>query len=304
MPAMHRRITVRKMLIFVAAFLAFGLCANAELFVIKMKLTARVVDPSSGNLSNVIITATNVVEAAGDDPATATLVLDSEAPGAMEIVDNETGDIIDEFVADTTTDRNCAIAAFANKQYCQTFLDFFDGTGGSGSAVGPIDQRIDSASGLVTRYNWNAKIQGNLDTATFGLPGTSAPFYGTFSTAVRFVPTTAPPCSAPTATTAPATAVGTTTATLNATVNPNGRATQVGFQYGLTATYGNSTSSQSVGSGTTDVSVNTNLSGLLPGQTYHYRVTASSTCGNVLGSDRTFTTTTLTNGAASVSLGK
>jgi hypothetical protein len=295
---------VRRMLMFAAVFSALGLCANAELFVIKMKLTVRVVDPSSGNLSNVTITATNIVEAAGEDPATATLVLDSEAPGAMSIYDNETGDFLADFVADTTSDRSTAVSAFGTKQYCHAFLDFFDGTGGAGSAVGPIDRRIDSASGLVTRYNWNAKIQGNLDTETFGLPGTSAPFYGTFSSLKRFVATTAPPCSAPTAITTAASDIGITTATLHATVNPNGRATQAGFQYGLTPTYGNSTSSQSVGSGTSDTGATANLTELLPGQTYHYRVTASSTCGSVLGSDMTFTTSTLTNSLATSSLAK
>jgi hypothetical protein len=298
---------VRRMLVFVAAFLTLGLYARAELFVVKMDLRVKVVNASTGNLSNVTVTVTNIIEACGEDPETSTLVLDSEAPGAMSIVDNETGDDLVDFVEDTTTDRNCAINGIGTKFYCQAFFELFNGDGGSAgnaSAVGPIDRRIDSASGSVIRYNWTAKIQGNLDNETFGLPGVSAPFYGTFSSPKRFVPTTAPPCSAPTAATTAASNVGTTSATLNANVNPNGRSTQAAFQYGLTATYGNSMSASSPGSGTSDTSVTANLSDLLPGQTYHYRVTASSTCGSVLGSDMTFTTSTLTNSLATSSLAK
>ena len=116
MPPMYRRITVRRMLIVLAAVSLFGLCANAELFVVKMTLRVKVVNASTGNLSNVTITAANVIEACGEDPDTSTLVLNSDAPGTdtdplavMTIVDNETGDMLVDFATETDTGSTCAI---------------------------------------------------------------------------------------------------------------------------------------------------------------------------------------------------
>ena len=291
------------MLIAVAAFSLSAICANAELFVVKMTLRVKVVNASTGNLSNVTMTAANVIEACGEDPETSTLVLDSEDPGAMSIVDNEAGDILCDFVADTVTDRNCAINGIGTKFNCQAFFELFDGTGGAASAVGPIDRRIDSATGNVIRYNWEAKIQGNLDVTTFDLSGTSAPFDGKFSSLKRFIPS-ATPCTSPTATTSAASNISTTSATVNGSVNPNGLSTQVNFEYGLTTNYGTTTSDQNVGSGRSTTIVTANLSGLLPSLTYHYRVTAGSTCGTTDGTDLTFTTTALTNAVATSSLAR
>ncbi len=303
MPAMHRRNTVTRTLMIVAVTSLVGLGTRAELFQVKMTLQVKVVNASTGNLSNVTVTATNVVEACGEDPTTATLVLDSENPGAISIVDNETGDFLCDFAADTVTERNCAINDIGTKFYCQAFFDLFDGDGGRASAVGSIDRRVDSATGDVIRYNWTAKIQGNLDPATFGLPGESAPFRGNFSSPKRFI-TTSTPCTPPTATTSAASNISTTSATVNGSVNPNGLATQATFEYGLTTAYGNTTSAQSVGSGTGATTVSANLSGLLPSLTYHYRITASSSCGDVTGLDMTFTTTTLTNSLATSSFAR
>ena len=293
---------MRRILFLIVAFSWFGLSANAELFKVKMTLKVKVVDADTGNLSNVTVTATNVVEACGEDPTAATLVLDSENPGAMPIADNETGDILCYFATDTTSDRSCAINGIGTKFYCQAFFDLFEGDGGAASAVGNIDRRIDSATGKVIRYNWTAKIQGNLDPSTFGLPGEYAPFEGNFSSPKRFI--TATPCTPPVATTTAASNVATTTATVNGNVNPNGLSTQAAFEYGLTQTYGNETSAQEVGSGTTAAPATANLTELLPSTTYHYRVTASSSCDDVTGLDMTFTTTALTNSLATSSLAR
>jgi hypothetical protein len=303
---MHRRITVKRILVVVTAFALAGLCARAELFQVKMTLKVRVVDPTSGNLSNVTFTATNIVEAVGEDPASATLVLDSEEFGSMLIVDNESGDTLESFASEAITGNACAINALGNKFYCQAFLDLFGGT--AASATGSIDRRVDTATSQILRYNWRAKIQGNLDAATYSLPSvsvnqTSVPFEGNFTTLKRFVPT-GNSCTAPTVTTGAASSVGSTTATLAATVNPNGLNTSYAFQYGLTIAYGNTTSSQSAGSGTSGTSVTANLTGLIPSQTYHYRVTASSSCGTVNGTDMTFTTSALTNAVATASVGQ
>ena len=95
----------------------------------------------------------------------------------------------------------------------------------------------------------------------------------------------------PATTTDAATSVTSTTVTLNGTVNPNGGSTTVVFEYGLTTDYGSEvTATQSPLSGTTNQSVNADLTGLLPGTTYHFRVKATNSAGTSSGNDRTFTT--------------
>jgi C1A family cysteine protease len=96
--------------------------------------------------------------------------------------------------------------------------------------------------------------------------------------------------SAPAAATGAATAVTSSSATLNATVNPNGLATTVSFQWGSTTSYGKTTASQSIGSGTSNQNVSAALTGLSPSTIYHYRIVATNSVGTSYGSDMTFTT--------------
>jgi len=82
--------------------------------------------------------------------------------------------------------------------------------------------------------------------------------------------------------------------TFDATVNPNGSTTGYWFKYGTTTSYGSSTPTNSLASGA-GVTLVTNLTGgLLPGTLYHYQIDASSSAGTVAGSDKTFTTLTVT----------
>jgi hypothetical protein len=94
----------------------------------------------------------------------------------------------------------------------------------------------------------------------------------------------------PSVTTGTASNIAPQSATLNATVNPNGLATTAWYEYGLDTNYGSSTSSQSVGSGTTATAVSAGISGLGAGTTYHYRVVAASATGTTQGADQSFTT--------------
>jgi YD repeat-containing protein len=94
--------------------------------------------------------------------------------------------------------------------------------------------------------------------------------------------------SAPTVTTSAATSVTSTTATLNGTVNPNGSSTTAYFQYGTTTSYGSTTASQSMGSGTSAVAASANLTGLTAGGTYHFRIVAINSAGTSYGSDMSF----------------
>ncbi len=94
------------------------------------------------------------------------------------------------------------------------------------------------------------------------------------------------------ATTGAAVSVTPAAATLNATVNPHGLATKYSFEYGLTKAYGTAVPapSKEVGSGTKDVVVSNQISGLEAGRLYHYRLVATSEVGTTYGQDKTFTT--------------
>lgn len=94
----------------------------------------------------------------------------------------------------------------------------------------------------------------------------------------------------PAVATAFATAVAATSATLNGSVNANGADASVSFQYGTSTAYGTTVSAVPVtisGSGNTLVSAP--ISGLTPGQSYHYRVVATSSAGTSYSDDATFT---------------
>ena len=87
-----------------------------------------------------------------------------------------------------------------------------------------------------------------------------------------------------------ATNVTTTGAQLNGWVNPNGAGTSYHFEYGLTSSYGTSTSSASAGPGTDTVSVSATIGGLAPGSAYHCRLVAVSSGGTSYSGDSVFTT--------------
>jgi hypothetical protein len=94
-----------------------------------------------------------------------------------------------------------------------------------------------------------------------------------------------------TAVTIAATNITGTSVTLRASINPNGAATQAFFEIGTDPNLADpfSTTSRSVGSGTTDV----NFSEVLPvtsGTTFYFRVVATSSGGQVRGAILTFTT--------------
>jgi hypothetical protein len=81
-----------------------------------------------------------------------------------------------------------------------------------------------------------------------------------------------------------------TSAVLHGTVNSQGSATSYVFEWGPTNAYGSSTPSHPLGDGTKDISVQDKIEGLLPGTTYHYRLSAGNKLGGTSGADRTFRT--------------
>jgi hypothetical protein len=86
-------------------------------------------------------------------------------------------------------------------------------------------------------------------------------------------------------------AVTDTAATLSASVNPAGQETTYAFEYGTSSAYSTQTQPQSAGAGSQPVAASTQLAGLQPGTTYHYRVIATNAAGTVEGPDATFKTT-------------
>ena len=99
--------------------------------------------------------------------------------------------------------------------------------------------------------------------------------------------------SKPDAATGDSSDITTGSAILQGLVNAHNRTTMVSFEYGLTETYGSKTASRGVGNGNTGITVVQMADGLLPGTTYHYRVSAANSHGTTLGEDRTFTTAPL-----------
>jgi hypothetical protein len=102
----------------------------------------------------------------------------------------------------------------------------------------------------------------------------------------------------PTATTGAASSITTDRATLNDTVNPGGVATTSTFEYGKTTSYGTTTPPQPAGSDFSDHSLSSDVSGLEPGTTYHFRAVADQGGTVVRGDDATFTTAALPTVAA------
>ncbi|KKT22783.1 MAG: Peptidase M23 [Parcubacteria group bacterium GW2011_GWB1_43_8b] len=97
--------------------------------------------------------------------------------------------------------------------------------------------------------------------------------------------------SAPAVNTNSATNVGQTYATLNGSVNPNGASASYWFEYGTTTGLGNTTQSQSAGSGSSSQNISYAISNLVSNTTYYFRVVAQNQYGTAQGSILSFTTT-------------
>jgi hypothetical protein len=94
----------------------------------------------------------------------------------------------------------------------------------------------------------------------------------------------------PEVTTKSASSITTTSATLNGNLDDTGGETcQIWFEWGLTTSYGHSTTKQSKSS---TGAFSAGVSGLNPETTYHFRAVAKNSKGTVYGYDKTFTTGT------------
>jgi sugar lactone lactonase YvrE len=124
-----------------------------------------------------------------------------------------------------------------------------------------------------TTYHY-ALVATNQDGTTIGTDGTF---------------TTGQP-TPPGATTGPASSVTQNTASITGTIDTQGLPTTYGFEIGLEAgNYGPATGLGSVGAGASNTEVILPLTGLQPGTTYHYRITATNNDGTSYGTDQSFT---------------
>jgi hypothetical protein len=98
--------------------------------------------------------------------------------------------------------------------------------------------------------------------------------------------------STPSVTTSSAGSIGETTASLAGIVNPNGvPVTDCHFSYGIGTSSGTDVPCSALpGSGTSDVAVSAQLSGLAGGTTYEFRLVAKSAAGTTFGAIGMFTT--------------
>jgi hypothetical protein len=80
-------------------------------------------------------------------------------------------------------------------------------------------------------------------------------------------------------------------AVIVAALNPQGSLTSYEVQYGTSAAYGSSTAPLEMVAATSSQGTITEIAGLLPGTTYHYRLVATSAAGTAYGQDATLTTT-------------
>lgn len=138
-----------------------------------------------------------------------------------------------------------------------------------------------------------AAISGLLPLTTYHYRIVAANSVGTTSSPDNTF-TTLTNVSGPTVTVGAVTGITTTTGTINGTVNANNGATAVTIQYGLTTAYGNTVNATpATVTGATPTAVSAALSGLAPGTTYHYIISAVNSAGTANSADFTFTTTGL-----------
>jgi fibronectin-binding autotransporter adhesin len=90
------------------------------------------------------------------------------------------------------------------------------------------------------------------------------------------------------------TGIGATAVIVNGSANPNGSPTSYVVNYGTTTSYGQQAGAVSIGSGTGTVALSRQLSGLLPGTTYHVEIVATNSGGSTASADATFTTAAAT----------
>lgn len=145
---------------------------------------------------------------------------------------------------------------------------------GKGETAVPVSAKLSGLSGgTAYKFKLIAESAGGKGE---GLPPAS------FTTAKEII--------APSAVAVTPPSISQTTATLAGEVNPNGAETTCKFEYGTTASYGQSATCPAALSGSTTQRVMAAITGLAAGTSYHFRVTATNAKGTTQSADLTFKT--------------
>lgn len=192
-------------------------------------------------------------------------------------------------VAVDPDDDSIVVATHVNEYFCEQGnrpgISTFDASGGFESALQLAPSTVYSAvPGLVA--------QGNGSSRAYVV--TKSPFNDSYG-ATKVTVLEVPPPTAPEVV-GQSVLRGSIDATLRAQIDAGGAPTEYHFEYGATAAYGEETAPGTLSGSFDPAGVSAEISGLTPGTTYHYRVVASNSEGEVQGPDRTFTTTESASG--------
>jgi len=155
---------------------------------------------------------------------------------------------------------------------------------GSGVSTVPVTQPINGLSPeTLYHYRLVGSNSGNI------VYGGDQQFTTLSDTGLVGVNVYFPDIPLPTVTTNAASNKTATTAQLNATINPHGTNTVAYFEWGQTISYGKTTALVDAGSGNADLPILSNITGLITGTTYNFRVVAYNAGGLTVGTNQVFT---------------
>jgi hypothetical protein len=169
-----------------------------------------------------------------------------------------------------------------NGRYTWEYFQFGRTTGYEWGSTAPWYRTGNTYQSVSANKHWlSASTTYHFRTVATNGVGTS---YGSDRTI-----TTLPATGFPFVITNPATSIMSHSARLNGTVNPHGWSTTVYLEYGTTISYGSRTLDKTK-TGNNYQNVFENISGLIAGTTYHFRIVGTNTVGTRNGTDKTFTT--------------
>ena len=220
-----------------------------------------------------------------------TKIIQDQAPGV--ITNSASGVKVNKAVLNGSVDPNGRhTTAYFKYGTSISNLSRTVGTQGIGNGNSYVNVSY-SLSGLAeqTKYYFRICAENSV--------GTSCGSINNFTTNPHGDP---PSADTPTVTTTVASSISKTSATLNGIVDPNGGDTKGWFEYGTSVDLGSTTETKSFGSGSKEVALSIEVTGLKSGTIYYFRAVAENEDGIEKGKIKifkaestTFTTTTVSS---------